>query len=308
MAIILTVFAAISSYAKVTDGPGGTGGGDEYVLDFISVGYQEVYPWLVKNGSRLSPAVDAKVFLQQLSQYNIFSKDKVFEKCDGTQTGKEFQACYNKSTGKIMISRSLWPIKELNSPTKRGTVAHEVFRRMGIEGDKYEVTRQIPILSIKRASSGRKTLVDWAYLDEDSKEYLKIFQSNFDYIEENNSVGNIIFSNPSKASGLGISVEPYHSTCGAIEILPRTKLIYNGIRKELQSNREAAFAISLQLLLMVPAGTHVGLNVSNSTYVNTSGFLLKDCSIIIDSWWGEFESFSGLNFPPKTEEPLDVKF
>lgn len=35
-----------------------------------------------------------------------------------------------------------------NSPAKRGLVGHELFRKMGLEGAKHEISRQIPILSV----------------------------------------------------------------------------------------------------------------------------------------------------------------
>jgi hypothetical protein len=125
----------------------GSGGGDEYTLDFIKIAVNEIYPWLKENGDKLNPQVDADSFLKAIEPKNIESLPRVFESCDGSGQGREVEACYNGLTKRISISRALYPLELSNYAPKRGLIAHEIFRKMRIEGDSYEVTRQIPILA-----------------------------------------------------------------------------------------------------------------------------------------------------------------
>lgn len=125
-----------------------TGGGDNYVLDFVMVANQNLYPWLQENGSKLKPPVDAEKFQGLICPNNISSTDKVFEACDGSNNGREVAACYNQKENHIYLSRAMYPISEKLTPSKLGLVAHEVFRKMGIEGDGYEVTRQMAIATV----------------------------------------------------------------------------------------------------------------------------------------------------------------
>ena len=142
MALALTWIISVPAFADT--GPGTSGGGDNYTLDFVRTATQSVFPWLAENGSRLSPSVDASDFLMSISPKDIASLDRVFESCDGTQTGREVAACYNAKTGKTFLSRRLYPVNS-NAPSKIGLVAHEVFRKMGIESDGYEITKQMSI-------------------------------------------------------------------------------------------------------------------------------------------------------------------
>ena len=122
-----------------------SGGGDEYTMDFIRVATQIIYPWLVINGSKLSPKVDSADFLLAINPKKVASIDHVFESCDGSSMGREVEACYDAKSELTNLSRTRYPLKS-DSLAKFGLVSHEVFRKMGIEGDKYEVSRQISLL------------------------------------------------------------------------------------------------------------------------------------------------------------------
>lgn len=141
--LVLTMVFS-TNVAKAAQGTNSGGGGDLYTLDFVKTANQSVFPWLIKNGANLSPVVDANDFIQAVSPKDIASLEKVFESCDDTERGREVAACYNAQTNKIFLSRNLYPLNQ-DGPAKIRLVAHEIFRKMGIEGDAYEVTKQISI-------------------------------------------------------------------------------------------------------------------------------------------------------------------
>lgn len=141
----------VSQTVLSKDGGEGSGGGDSYTQDFITVAENEIYPWLKDNGHKLNPQVDAEEFLKNIDPTKIESDKHVFESCDGSGTGREVEVCYNGHTDQFFISRTRYPLASSNSPSKRGLIAHEIFRKMKIEGDKYEVTRQIPVISVPGA-------------------------------------------------------------------------------------------------------------------------------------------------------------
>ncbi len=145
---VLGIALMHQSFAKSGES---SGGGDEYTLDFIKTATQVVYPWLMENGKTLSPAVDANAFLLATSPKDISSIDKVYESCDGSDTGREVEACYSGTSGKIYLSLSRYVVSAKPTPAKIGLVSHEIFRKMGIEGDGYEITKQMPIAQEKPA-------------------------------------------------------------------------------------------------------------------------------------------------------------
>lgn len=152
-------------------GAGNTGGGDEYTADFVNTARLEIYPWLKEHGSTLKPAVDAEEFMKAVDPENIVSSPQVFESCQfqvideglpsqkivGVPKSKEDRsvpACYNSDVGKIYLSRSRYPIVLRNSSPKRGLIAHEVFRKMGLEGNAYEISSQMSIVNVPRTVPG----------------------------------------------------------------------------------------------------------------------------------------------------------
>lgn len=131
----------------ILGGVGNTGGGDEFTYDFLFTANQIIYPWLKSNGHKLNPKVDAEAFLKALDPKSLVSVQEVYESCDEKKSGRPVSACYNARTGQILLSRDRY-ITDNFSPSKIGLVSHEIFRKMGIEGDNYEVTKQIAIAKI----------------------------------------------------------------------------------------------------------------------------------------------------------------
>ena len=147
LAIFLSISLSTLSSGYAFDGGGSTGGGDEFALDFIQTATQQLYPWLKAHGKSLNPKIDADDFLMATNPEEIVSDLQVFETCDGSKNGREVEACYSESTNKIHLSRTRYPINLKSSPGKLGLVAHEIFRKMKLEGDQYEITRQISIVT-----------------------------------------------------------------------------------------------------------------------------------------------------------------
>lgn len=138
--IFLLNFVVNNSTAAV--GSGVRGGGDQFVLDFVRTANLEIYPWMKKNQSRLK-GFSADEFIRAVDPEKIQSIDKVFESCDGSDQGREVDACYNQELDKIFLSRSKYPIFNINFPAKRGLIIHEILRRLGLEGNGYQLTSQM---------------------------------------------------------------------------------------------------------------------------------------------------------------------
>ena len=115
----------------------GTGGGSEYRIDFVQNARWWIYPWLIKNGHKLDPHVDAHTFFMAIDPNRIIPIDHVFESCDPDgkdkdpqQRGAEVQACYNEVSDFTYISQTLYPLNAKPTRTGLSLIAHEVFRRM----------------------------------------------------------------------------------------------------------------------------------------------------------------------------------
>lgn len=143
---MMTIFLTTYNCFSAENGGEDSGGGDSYTLDFISVAVNQVYPWLKENGSKLNPQVDASVFLSHVDPTRVLSKNKVYESCDDSKRGREVEICYNGVKDLFYISRNKYPLNSSDLKLKIGLVSHEIFRRMGIEGNNYEVTRQFGAL------------------------------------------------------------------------------------------------------------------------------------------------------------------
>lgn len=153
----MTQFGALA----LAEGPSGTGGGDQFVRDFVAVATQEVYPYLKNFGKSLDRRVEAEDFLLAVNPKDIESQNRVYEKCDPRsheEKEREVEVCYNADLDRYYISRTLYPLKQMNMASKRALVAHEIFRKMGIEGDGYEVSKQMPILDGKSKSNSSKNV------------------------------------------------------------------------------------------------------------------------------------------------------
>jgi hypothetical protein len=149
LSLILLACSFQFSFAKGRGNKGVSsgGGGDQYTADFINFAENEVYPWLKKNGQRIQPPVDAENFRQKIQDLTeiIESRDVVYESCDESTNGRIVAACYNSVTDTFQLNRKLYPLDVKISPSKRLLVMHEIFRRMKIEGDKYEITRKLTL-------------------------------------------------------------------------------------------------------------------------------------------------------------------
>lgn len=142
LTVLLTVLAITPTFAKEKMGAGSSGGGDSYVLDFIKTANLYVLPWLKKNENSMDFVIDEAAFKEAVNPREILSIDQVFESCDGSQKGREVEACFNAKTGLTYLSRTRYRLGDYSN-AKLGFVAHEVFRKMGIEGDNYEVTKKL---------------------------------------------------------------------------------------------------------------------------------------------------------------------
>jgi hypothetical protein len=147
ISLYFSVFAFQSAHAIEKLGVSSGDRGNQYTVDFIKVAEQEIYPWLVKNGHKIQPVVSAELFLKHIQTIakRIDSKDVVYESCDASTNGRIVAACYNSVTDMIWLNQKLYPLDLINSQAKRLLIMHEVFRRMGLEGDKYEVTRKLSV-------------------------------------------------------------------------------------------------------------------------------------------------------------------
>ncbi|MGZ3806087.1 MAG: hypothetical protein ACXVB4_17870 [Pseudobdellovibrionaceae bacterium] len=154
---------SIEASLSLTGGSNG-GGGDEYIGDFATVARQEVYPWLKKVGHRLSVKVDPEKFRAAIDPRRIVVVENVFESCkfEIKNTGKSNQkiegipsstsdrsveACYD-GVSLIYLSSSKYPLKAKNSVEKRRLIAHEIFRKMGLEGDNWKLSTELKDLPL----------------------------------------------------------------------------------------------------------------------------------------------------------------
>lgn len=150
------VFSCILIFLQTAageDGVGSGGGGDQYTIDFMKTLIDETHPWLVKNLWQMKKQIDAKEFLKNIEEIasRVESLPEVYESCDGSKKGREVAICYNYVTDKFYINRSMYPLDVRQSTSKILLTMHEIFRRMRLEGDKYELTRQLSVGSTNPA-------------------------------------------------------------------------------------------------------------------------------------------------------------
>lgn len=118
-------------------GIGSTGGGDAVVQDFVVSAYG-AHKLLQDMGGRITPSVDLAKFKSTIAADHIEATDtKLMIK------GAEVTAFYDQATDKISVNRSRW--REINkAPEKQRLAAHEIFRRMGLNDDDYQISKQLP--------------------------------------------------------------------------------------------------------------------------------------------------------------------
>ncbi len=143
-------------------GGGSTGGGQDTVSAF-NTNVLTIVGWLDSDRNKLQPRVTGRQFYLAADPKDIVAVNDladperarssywaVTKQCDGKWTGNSDDlrtACYSESTHKIYLSinnYSTYP-----SPAVIAVTAHEVFRKMGIETDAYELSRQMDIAVVE---------------------------------------------------------------------------------------------------------------------------------------------------------------
>ncbi len=152
----LSFFHASDVFAQ-RGGVGG-GGGTGCKATFMAAAYQTA-AWIEKSGYSLKPTVDVKDYVSALNTVKVVEVPKSVDLKEYGTHGKSVTSRYDgNNTIEVRCDR-------LNAETQQGlkrVTAHEIFRKMKIEGDAYEVSRQIfdpkkPDLS--KITSGLYTMV-----------------------------------------------------------------------------------------------------------------------------------------------------
>lgn len=134
MVIAISMSAAMK--AKATEG-GNSGGGGSGCMAAIMRNVTDVSNWLRNNGHLLNPVITSKNF-NDAAKTEIFK----FTNANLNYMGNPVDAYYDGNSILIRCDRLI-----KNDPsTQRALIAHELFRHLKVEGDEYEVSRQIPIL------------------------------------------------------------------------------------------------------------------------------------------------------------------
>lgn len=144
----ISVFLALTISQAAHSSNEGRGGGSGCLAEIKSV-HHELAVWLAKNGKGLSPAVEAEDFIKALPDNDIVFTDKEL-----VYQGRPIDAYFDGEKISFNCSRF-----QKNGPApKRLLIAHEVFRKLHIEGDGYEVSRQISLLD---ANFGGGDMGEW---------------------------------------------------------------------------------------------------------------------------------------------------
>jgi hypothetical protein len=158
---VLIGLMAIAQAAVAISGSGN--GGDEYALDFIKIATLDIYPCLQQYGDQFNPKVDADGFLKAVDPHSVASVAHVYESCvvvvrnrgqknqhlESVPQGardREVEACHDPQSNMIYLSRALYPVRVEQSLAKRGVIAHEIFRKLGLEGDDYQTSSQFEMI------------------------------------------------------------------------------------------------------------------------------------------------------------------
>ena len=112
-----------------------TGGGSGCMAEFMRAGYQ-VSDWLTNNGQKLQPPVRSDDFLRQIDP-SIIVEVPADQPLD--YHGNPVDAYFTGTQILVRCDRFLGR----DTTIRQRVVAHEIFRRMGLEGDAYEISRQI---------------------------------------------------------------------------------------------------------------------------------------------------------------------
>lgn len=119
--------------ASPKQGGADAGGGSGCMANFMSAAF-DASEWLSNNGSKLKPAVKENAFLLATSPNDILITNEDLE-----YKGNPVDAFFDGSKIEVRCDR----LTNDNIVNRRRVVAHEIFRKMGLEGDQYEISRQM---------------------------------------------------------------------------------------------------------------------------------------------------------------------
>ena len=131
-----------------------SGGGDSYVVRFMITMSSEVYPWFKLHQANVEKIIPSEFFVPEdlfkaADPTRMVSQDKVFESCRDSKQGaisdrdREVEFCYDAEADYFRLSRTFRSQPGQPNPSFRGLVLHELLRRLGLEGDQYEISKQL---------------------------------------------------------------------------------------------------------------------------------------------------------------------
>jgi hypothetical protein len=179
------------------------GGGDSYTLDFIQTVALEIYPNAKKYPDKYKAA--AAALLDVADPERVISKQHVYESCNDSENGREVEICYSRVQDMFQVSRTMYPIDKRNSASKRGLIVHELYRRLKIEGNKYEETKQVafdeesdeikPFVSILTRMTGK-----------DGNGDTQIVTNDFIRVSPNDKIRLVVKSKSAIVANLGVKL------------------------------------------------------------------------------------------------------
>lgn len=148
---------------KLNLGGSSSGGGTDLLTDFVINAEQEVLPWIIEYANLVEPKIDIEKFKANIDMSRMSQAPVVYPSCfDKNRITIEKEepvaACYNQEQDWTYLSESMYPVDVKISPSKRGLIAHEIFRRMKLEFNDYTIVRQIPMFSDKDLQTHKRFL------------------------------------------------------------------------------------------------------------------------------------------------------
>ncbi len=122
-------------------GAGGVGGGgDPYVADFAAI-HNNIFLWMSEGNFLSKEGADAQKFLFVI-QSMLASNPKKIQSTNDINVTHGFDCYYNVDEDIIYINRLKWNEPKVKKLQWR-LVAHEVFRKMGLEDDAYQISSYV---------------------------------------------------------------------------------------------------------------------------------------------------------------------
>ncbi|MGE0632892.1 MAG: hypothetical protein AB7O96_10815 [Pseudobdellovibrionaceae bacterium] len=159
---VLIIGASCSTSFGFAGGVGSSGGGDAVKADFL-VSARLAQQILIRVGSDLKPAVDPQKFKLAMDPDHIISTDETL-----TDDGHIVDAYYDQATDLISVNRQRWQSNKQEVKVK--LAAHEIFRRMGLDDDKYQISSQLNYfggVTLKITFEITKRNLNFTYTDEE---------------------------------------------------------------------------------------------------------------------------------------------